>query len=368
MIQGYKRLLKFTSAIFINSVLLYIIQPILFLTLLKMKDKKTRKKILKHSTRMYYLFLNILTGSDLLQRRLPIMVLESMNHGPIVWITACIHGDEIGSTVVVQEIFKRIKKKGLLKGTLYAFPLMNPSGFETSSRNIAMSKEDLNRAFPGDKNGSLAERIAKKIFDTIMKTKPSLVLDLHNDWRKSIPDVLIDPIPKSTSKKVYEDTKMLSKKIGFPVILDTDNAEKTITYNILKKNIPALVLELGESYVVNERDVENGVKAVWNILSHLKMVDNVDMNIRYDIPEKVKGKIMRYSQRPFSHASGIIRFLVKPNDIVKKGEPIAKIYNAFGKLLEVLNAENDCIVLGYSDYSVAFPGAAVMAFGILKEN
>ena len=77
---------------------------------------------------------------------------------------------------------------------------------------------------------------------------------------------------------------------------------------------------------------------------------------------------MRYSQRPFSHASGIIRFLVRPNDIVKKGEPIAKIYNAFGKLLEVLNAENDCIVLGYSDYSVAFPGAAVMAFGILKEN
>ena len=325
-----------------------------------MRDKKIKKKIL--NSRMHCSFLKISNG--LSQIELPMITIESMKNGPIVWITACIHGDEIGSTVTVHEIFKRICRKGLLKGKIYTFPLMNPLGFEKSSRKI--NEEDLNRSFPGDKNGSLAERIAKNTLDTIMNTKPSLVIDLHNDWRKSIPYALIDQIPNLTNKKVYENTRILSRKIGFPVILDTDDTKKTITYNLLTKNIPALTLELGESYVVNEKNVENGVKAIWNVLSHLKMVKNRNEKLNYIIPKEVKGKIMKYSQKS-SNKNGIIRFMAKPNDIVKKGQPIAKIYNSFGELLETLNSEKECIVLGYSDSSAAFPGAVIMAFGVLKE-
>lgn len=58
---------------------------------------------------------------------------------------------------------------------------MNPLGFETASRHITLSGEDLNRSFPGDKEGSLAGRIANQIFTKIKETKPFLVLDLHND-------------------------------------------------------------------------------------------------------------------------------------------------------------------------------------------
>ena len=333
-----------------------------------MKNKELQGKLKNSSIRMYYLFIKILTGSDLSNRRIPIMVLESVNPGPVIWLTACVHGDEIGSIVVIQEIFKKIKKRGLLKGTVYAFPLMNPLGFELSSRHITLSEEDLNRSFPGNNEGSLAERIAEKVFSTVMQTKPDLVLDLHNDWRKSIPYALIDPCPNTTNKEVYENTKILCRKTEFPVILDTDDVEKTFTYNLLKKNIPALTLELGESDVVNEKDVDTGVKSVWNILAHMKIVEPLEKPFNYEIPEEVKGKILRYSQKPFSHTSGIIRFLVKPEDIVKKGEPIARIYNAFGKILETLNAENDGIVLGYSDYSAAYPGASIMAFGVLKED
>lgn len=323
------------------------------------------EKILKYSTKINYSFLKISTGHNLIQK-VPMISLESMNPGPVVWMTACIHGDEIGSTVVAKEIFKRIHDKGLLKGKIYAFPLMNPYGFKKSSRNI--NEEDLNRSFPGNKNGSLAERIAKNTFDVIIKTKPSLVLDLHNDWIKSIPYALIDKMPGSTDKKVYRKTKIISKKIGFPVILDTDNTEKTITYNLLKKNIPALTLELGGSYVVNKRDVENGVKAVWNVLNLIKMVGNLNKKISYNTPKKVRGKILRYSQKPLSRTNGIIRFLVKPNNIVKKNQPIAEIYDTSGKLLETLNAKNDGIVLGYSDSSATYPGAVVIAFGVLKED
>ena len=70
------------------------------------------------------------------------------------------------------------------------------------------------------------------------------------------------------------------------------------------------------------------------------------------------------SQQPLSSTSGVIRFLAKTGDMVKKGQPVAKIYDAFGELEETITAPDGGIILGHSDFSVAFPGVPVMAFGI----
>lgn len=330
--------------------------------------KIIKKRIKYPFTKVEFSFIKILTGSDLSNRRLPLMTLKSINPGPIIWLTACVHGDEVGSMAVVHELFRKIKKRGLLMGEIHAFPLLNPLGFENYSRNFTMSREDINRAFPGDKDGSMAERIADKIFNTIIETKPALILDLHNDWRRSIPYAIIDPIPEETSKDVYTSTKVFGKKTGFPLVLDTDDINTSLAYNLLKKNIPCLTLELGESFVVNEKDVKQGVGAIWNVLEYLHMVNPLEKPVNYKIPEEVKDKLLIYSQEPMSHSSGIIRFLVKPENIVKKGDVIAKIYSSIGKLSETLHAENDGIVLGCSDSSLALPGTAIMAFGILKNK
>jgi len=307
--------------------------------------RANKKKISNSSQKIKYSFLKILTGSDLSRRRLPFMVAESINPGPIIWLTACGHGDEVGGIVIIQEIFKRIRKKNLLKGTLYAFPLMNPIGFETGSRHIALSKEDLNRSFPGNKNGSLAERIADKIFSTIILTNPTLVLDLHHDWRKSIPYTLIDPNPIIGNTEAYEKTKMFSKKTGFLIILDTGEVKKTLSHSLLQESIPALTLELGESDVINEKNIEYGVKSIWNILSYLEMIEPLEEEFNYSVPEIYRDRILRYSDKPLSSASGIIRFFTRPGDVVNKNQPVARIYNTFGKLQETISTVSDGIVL-----------------------
>jgi uncharacterized protein len=334
----------------------------------KISKKKIRKNIMKKirnpSVEVEYSSVNILTGSDLSKRKIPFMVAKSINPGPVIWLTACVHGDEVGGIVVIQEIFKMLKKE-ILKGSIYAFPLMNPIGFENASRQITVSGEDLNRSFPGNKNGSLAERMAEQIFTRIKDTSPSLVLDLHNDWRKSIPYILIDPLPtcRPNGEEVYEKTKAYSKKIGFPIILDTIEVEKTLTYSLLNQGIPALTIELGESNVVNEEEVEHGVKAIWGLLADMEIVKPLEHPINPAVSEKIKNKILSYSQQQVSLTSGIIRFLVKPGEIVKKDQPLAKIYNSFGKLMETVKALEEGIVLGYADSSVAFPGLPIMAFG-----
>ncbi|HNP75157.1 MAG TPA: M14 family metallopeptidase [bacterium] len=317
-----------------------------------------------------YGFFKIMTGSDLSTRRLAIMSAKSKNPGPVVWLTGCVHGDEVGGIAVIQEIFKKIRTQPLEKGSIFAIPLMNPMGFETNSRYLAISEEDLNRSFPGKKTGSLAERVADKIFSTIMETRPALVLDLHNDWIKSIPYVLIDP-PPHKHKDAYDTTKKIAQQTGFLIINeqetsdDADELKKTLSGSLINQGIPALTLELGESYIIDEKNVKEGVQSIWNILAHLNMVKPPDSPFQHSSRHDLENKILNYSHLPTSSTSGIVRFLVKPGETVKSGQPIARVYNVFGRLEETITANYDAVLLGNSDSVVALPGVPLMAFGLI---
>lgn len=309
-----------------------------------------------------YSFLKILTGSELSRRRIPYMRAKSEEKGPVVWLTGCVHGDEVGGVAVIQEVFRKLRRTGLQRGTVYAFPLMNPIGFETGSRNITLSKEDLNRSFPGSRTGSLAERIGNLIFTTITATRPDLVIDLHNDWMNSIPYTTVDPKPKYMRRKTYDSLLKYAKMTGFLNVLDTDYLPTTLSASLLAHGVLCLTLELGESFVVNEKNVEYGLNSIWNILAGMQMITADTPPFRHDARQKYGDSLFTFSAKPTSSSSGIIRFQVEPGDFVNAGKPVAKIFNAFGKLQESVAARHDAVVLGYSDSSVAFPGAPLMAF------
>ncbi|MFH1749944.1 MAG: succinylglutamate desuccinylase/aspartoacylase family protein [bacterium] len=312
-----------------------------------------------------YSFIKILNGSDLSRRHLPLMSAESKNSGPVVWLNGCIHGDEVGGMVVIQEIFKQIKDK-LQNGKILAFPIMNPIGFETATRGIALSEEDLNRSFPGNLKGSLAERIARQIFSHIIQSQPSLVLDLHNDWTNSIPYALIESRSGLENNQVWQKSKNFAKKTKLINVLDSEKIDSSLTYNLIKNNIPALTLELGASYIVDEKNINIGLNAVWNVLQTLNMVKPLKNPDQYPISQSIKDKILTYSDKPYCSNSGIIRFLVKRGQIVKKNQKLARIYNAFGKLQETILAPQNSVILGTAEYSVVFPGTHIVALGIIN--
>jgi hypothetical protein len=293
------------------------------------------------------------------------MQAKSPKRGPGVWLTACAHGDEVGGLVVVQEVFKRLRKRTLRKGSLHAFPLMNPLGFETGTRHVSFSEEDLNRSFPGNAAGTLAERIAEKIFTTIVSTRPEVVLDLHNDWIRSIPYTLLDPPLAVEVGDARRRTTELATATGFPVVSEQEIVRNSLSHSLVQRGIAALTIELGESYVVNEKNVEFGVQSVFNVLSELGMMERGSTPFCYPIPEELTGKALQYSNQPCTSTSGILRFLVGVGTLVRAGQPVAKVFNAFGRLQETLVALRDGIVLGLSDSSVAYPGAPVMAFGLI---
>lgn len=316
-----------------------------------------------------------MTGSDLSRRRLALMRCESPQPGPVVWLTGCAHGDEVGGVVVIQEVFKRLRKAPLHCGSVLAFPLMNPLGFEAGTRHVIVSGEDLNRCFPGNLHGSVAQRIARIIFDRIEQTQPTIVLDLHNDWRSCIPYAVIDPPPGSAHRSAYARTHSFAKTTGLLTIQESPDAfqaqysASTLTGSLLLHDIPAVTVELGESHVVNEQNVRSGVQAMWNVLTALDMVDPRDEQPEpmYEaIPPAVRRSVLTYYDKPFSSTSGIARFRVQAGGMVAPGAPIADIYNAFGKKLETVVAQHSGVVLGHADSAVSFPGAPMVAFGLTE--
>lgn len=318
--------------------------------------------------RNHYSFKEIMTGSDLSRRRLPVMSATSAQPGPAIWLTACSHGDEVSGIVVIQEVFRQIRRR-LLCGSVQAFPLMNPLGFESGTRHITLSGEDLNRSFPGNASGSLGERIAHRIFDTIISTKPDLVVDFHNDWIESMPYVLVDHDPGKAHSKAYRQAIHTARQAGLCVIVDEEELHRSLSFNLLLRDIPAITFELGKPNIVSELNVTYGVAAIWNILADLGMIHPPEQPFRYPLPAGyAHDRPLRYADKPYGAKSGIIRFLAAPGDVVKTGQPLARVVNAFGRRQETLTALKDGIVLGHSDSSVAFPGVPVMAFGVAERQ
>ncbi len=151
-------------------------------------------------------------------------------------------------------------------------------------------------------------------------------------------------------------------------VQETEHIPGSFSYNVNMKGIPALTMELGESLIINEKFVAFGTSAVMSILYELGMIYREAGTISLDLPDRVKGRILTYSSRPLCSSSGIIRFYKKPGDLVRKGDRIARVYNAFGKLNETISSVHDGIILGHNDYAVAYPGSPVMAFGVFGKD
>lgn len=97
---------------------------------------------------------------------------------PKVLITAGIHGDEgPWGAWAIHKLLSSIGENDLC-GSLRVVPMANPLAMEADKRSAPVDQLDLNRAFPGDAQGSYTERIAH-ILATEGLEDTDAVIDLH---------------------------------------------------------------------------------------------------------------------------------------------------------------------------------------------
>ena len=100
--------------------------------------------------------------------------IKGAEEGPVLYIVAGVHGDEIAAWYAG----RLLRNVSLKAGELYLIAPANTNGARNHTRYVTMT-QDLNRSFPGDPDGNEAQKLAHAIYSDIERVQPFLVLDLH---------------------------------------------------------------------------------------------------------------------------------------------------------------------------------------------
>ena len=127
---------------------------------------------------------------------------------PRISIVTGIHGDELDGQYVCYEVIRRVNNNlERLKGIIDIYPDVNPLGIDTGSRGIPMFELDMNRVFPGDNNGAVAESVAAGIVNDIIGS--DFCLDIHssNIFVREMPQVRLN---EENAERLLPFAKMLN--------------------------------------------------------------------------------------------------------------------------------------------------------------
>ena len=194
---------------------------------------------------------------------MPVHVINGKYSGPVMFVAAAIHGDELNGIEIIQRLL-RLPSLKRIRGTLIAIPIVNVLSVVHQSRYLP-DRRDLNRSFPGSKKGSLAGRMAHTFMSKVV-SKCDFGIDLHTGaiHRSNLPQI----------RASLDNEALLSYAQAFnaPVVLDSKAGSNTLRGACAKKNIPVITYETGEALRFDELGIRAGVKGIVNIMRHIGMM------------------------------------------------------------------------------------------------
>ncbi|MDR9499762.1 MAG: succinylglutamate desuccinylase/aspartoacylase family protein [Hydrogenovibrio sp.] len=255
------------------------------------------------------------THTDL---NMPVQVINGRQKGPVLLVSAAIHGDELNGVEIIRRLLQ-VKSLKRLKGTLVAVPIVNLYGFINQSRYLP-DRRDLNRSFPGSPKGSLAGRMAHFFLQEVV-CQCTHGIDLHTGAinRTNLPQIradLDDP-----------ETLALAEAFGAPLMMNMPQRDGSLRSAAVKNGIPILLYEAGEALRFDEMSIRAGVRGILNVMKSLGMIT----------PQRRKKPshppvVARSSSWVRAPQSGIFRALVKDGERVQKGVTlIGVVSDPFGE-------------------------------------
>jgi uncharacterized protein len=284
--------------------------------------------------------------------RIPIQVRRAVEDGPTLFIVAALHGDEINGTGVIRQLIMD-DTLAITRGNLILVPVLNLLAFERHSRYLP-DRRDLNRCFPGTANGSLARRMAKRIFDQIV-CRSDYGIDLHTAAvrRTNYPNVRADLSDPATAR--------LARAFGTELILDSAGPEGALRREASRVGCPTIVFEGGEVWKVEPTIVESSIKGIINVLRELHMLEGTP-----DVPDHQS--VLSSSKWIRAERGGFLRFHIKPGDVVEENQPLATNTNLLGVEKSVLYAPFNGVVIGMTTLPAVTPGEPVCHIGLLPKH
>jgi predicted deacylase len=291
---------------------------------------------------------------DYTKLTIPVEVIRGKEKGPVLFISAAIHGDELNGIEIIRRLSKkRFFKK--MKGTLILVPIVNVFGFHNQSRYLP-DRRDLNRSFPGSKTGSLASRLAF-IFMKEIVSKCTHGIDLHTGaiHRTNLPQIraCLDDVK----------TKELAEGFGAPVVINSDLRDGSLREAARRKKVSMLLFEGGEALRFEDNIITKGLRGCISVMKDIGMIQELKPKLK-----KPKTFIARSSSWLRAPKSGIFTAQKKIGERIFEGDVLAVISDPFGN--ESLNvvAFEDGILIGASLLPLVNQGDAMFHVAVFRDS
>ena len=189
---------------------------------------------------------------------------------PRLCVVTGTHGDELEGQYVAWRLNRLLQERPEhLHGTVDIYPALNPLGISTMTRGMPLCDLDMNRTFPGSRDGAMSELIAARLIEDM--TGADACIDIHasNIFLREIPQVRINV---NTAEQLVPLAKHLNMNLlwihGAATVL-----ESTLAHSLNAAGTPTLVVEMGIGIRITRPFGEQLLTGILSLMAHLGMWD-----------------------------------------------------------------------------------------------
>jgi uncharacterized protein len=206
----------------------------------------------------------------------PVVELAGAQDGPLLTVIAGVHGCEYVPMAAVREWTAGLEQREI-RGRIRAVPVLNVTAFRARSPFVVpQDGKNLNRCFPGDPAGTLADRLAYAAFTELI-TGSDAYIDAHcGDMVEALePFALYEAGPAEAAARDLA----LAYGLGY-VIRQEPGPDRAVSGTssgaAAQAGIPGITAEAGGCGLVERPAVETHLRGLNAVLDHLGMTVPAD--------------------------------------------------------------------------------------------
>ncbi|MDR7427232.1 MAG: succinylglutamate desuccinylase/aspartoacylase family protein [Armatimonadota bacterium] len=274
--------------------------------------------------------------------RIPLVVLNGVADGPILWLGAGLHGTEVPGMEVIRQVVREVVDPARLRGAVVAAPLLNPFSFHQHQMLTPQDGYNLNRVFPGDARMLLSHRLAALI------ARLAEGCDAYMDFHANpTPALQFSIVKHSADAALWQRSRALAQAFGVTTIEMIPAHERhrtgTFTDMVQQWGKPCLVLELIAWRRIDPVSLRTGVRGTLNVMRHLGMLDG-EIEPQEGIPI-IEGPLSRIELT--ANRGGLVFPLKDAGEPVREGETIGVVRNLWGDVVEEVRTPRDGWILAW---------------------
>jgi uncharacterized protein len=198
-------------------------------------------------------------------------VVGEAGEGPHLTVIAGVHGTEYASIAAARALLAELRPAEL-SGTVTVAPVINlPAFWSRTPFVVPLDGKNLNRSFPGDADGSAAERIAAAVTEALIMGS-DYVIDLHAG---DLPEAL-EPFVFYDASPVEGRARELALAYGLGHMVRQSPDGRTVTGSTSAAaadlGIPSFTAESGECGILAADAVDRHLRGLRNVLRQLRLL------------------------------------------------------------------------------------------------